>query len=298
MRLAILEISLFDSSHMQTCPLTPAIVVPLCLLRLLFIPGDARNHLLDNLLLGLLDARRHWPALAAEDADVLPLRHVLAVGVPQQAPDVRALVALDAHDLGRGVVDQRAADLDRRPAPPLAALARARAVQAVHDDEADGLLLRKVAVDVDHAGRQQAGLAEQGAVGAGVDVQRAVGLEAVDEPEMTVADRLRGGEEAGVQRGLLDGLVEAQGGGGLGQGVLGVVVVVVVVSVVVSAIMDGSGVQVRGGFLLCLDVAHDLDDVARVGGAGDHSGHACGCRQSCSHDLGHHAAGAEGGAGG
>lgn len=179
-------------------------------------------------------------------------------------------MSLDAHDLRRGVVDECAADLDGCAAPQLPG--GARRVEAVHDDEADGLLLRKVALDVEDARGEEARFAEEGAVGSRVDVERAVGLEAVDEPEVAVADGVRGGEEAGVQRGLLDGLVYVEGGRRLRERVFGVVVV--------GVFAVWGGVEVRGGrgggvLLLGLDVADDLDDVARVGGAGDDGCYAC-----------------------
>lgn len=249
-----------------------------------------------------VETRRHAPAAplgggwyrrlrpaAHEEGDVLALGDVAAVGVAQKALDLLALVALDEGDLGGRVVDEGAADVERLAAPrltPVAALGPG--VVPLDDQQPHRLVLPKVAVDVDDAGGQEARLVEQGAVAARVDIDVAVGLEPVQEPEGAVPVGRGRGQEARVQGHVgpvkLDAL---DGGPRLRQGVLGVVVVVVPV---------GVGV-VRPGRLDGLDVLGDLADVARVGGAGDDGGHAGRGGQARGDELGRHAARAEGGAG-
>lgn len=227
--------------------------------------------------------RRLRPA-AHEEGDVLALGDVAAVGVAQQALDLLALVALDEGDLGGRVVDEGAADVEGLAAPGLARF-RPRVVP-LDDQQPYRLVLPEVPVDVDDARRQQARLVEQGAVAPGVDVDVAVGLEPVQEPERAVAVGGGRGEEARVQGHV--GPVELyalDGGLGLRQGVLGVVVAVVVpvgVRVVRPWRLDG------------LDVLGDLADVARVGGAGDDGGYAGRGGQACGNQLGGHASCAEG----
>ena len=55
-------------------------------------------------------------------------------------------------------------------------------------DESHGFLLRELAFNVHDAGGEEAGFGSQGAVGAFVDVEGAVGGEAVEEPEGAIAD--------------------------------------------------------------------------------------------------------------
>lgn len=57
-----------------------------------------------------------------------------------------------------------------------------------------------MALDVHDAGGEEAGFGGEGAVGAVVYVEGAVGGEAVQEPEGAVADGEGVGDEAGVER--------------------------------------------------------------------------------------------------
>lgn len=54
------------------------------------------------------------------------------------------------------------------------------------DDKSDDFLLGKVAFDIDYTNRQQTGLGEKSLVGTFVNVQRAVGIRSVEEPEVAV----------------------------------------------------------------------------------------------------------------
>ena len=60
-------------------------------------------------------------------------------------------------------------------------------------------MLGEAALHVDDAGGEEAGFGGEGAVGALVDVDGAVGGEAVEEPEGAVADGEGVREEAGVE---------------------------------------------------------------------------------------------------
>lgn len=74
-------------------------------------------------------------------------------------------------------------------------------------------MLREVALDVDDAGGEEAGFGGEGAVSALIDVEGAVGGEAVQEPEGAVADRQGVWEEAGMERWDWEG-VDVQRGHG------------------------------------------------------------------------------------
>lgn len=158
--------------------------------------------------------------LPFDQTDILPQRHVLGIRVPQHPANLRAAQTLDPHDFRRGIIHQRPADLHRhvrrdpvRSDAVLVSRRRARGCVSFHHDEPDGLLLREVALDVDDAGGEEAGFGGEGAVGALVDVEGAVGGEAVQEPEGAVADRQGVWEEAGVERWDWEG-VDVQRGHG------------------------------------------------------------------------------------
>lgn len=238
-------------------------------------------------------ARARRAARARRQADVLAQRDVLAVGVAEDARDAAALQAHDARDLDGAVVDEGAADLDGGAVPQLGVGGGGRSAGGggrlgpLDDDDAHGLLLPERAVHVDDADGQQAGLLEQRGVRAAVDVQRAVRGEAVEQPEAAVADGLRGGGEAGVQRRgwWRGGLLGAGGGAGGGLRARGEERVEVAEGLVAG--------EVQG-----LDVGHDGEDGLRVRGARDDGCDAGGGGEARGDDLGGHAAGAEGGAGG
>lgn len=69
---------------------------------------------------------------------------------------------------------------------------------AFDDDKSDGFLLGEVAFHVYNADREEACFVDQSAVRAFVDVNRAVRGEAMEEPEGTVANRVRIRQKAGV----------------------------------------------------------------------------------------------------
>ena len=74
-----------------------------------------------------------------------------------------------------------------------------RGWEAFDDYDADGFLLGEVAVDVNDADGEKAGLVREGFACAGVDVYGSVGSEAVQDPKVAVADGVRDGEEACVE---------------------------------------------------------------------------------------------------
>ena len=59
-------------------------------------------------------------------------------------------------------------------------------------------MLAEGAFDVDDADGEEVGFVGEGGVGAGVDVDCSVRGEAVEEPEVAVADWIVGGEETGM----------------------------------------------------------------------------------------------------
>lgn len=83
-------------------------------------------------------------------------------------------------------------------------------------------MLAEISFHVDDADGEEVGFVAEGGVGAGVDVDCSVGGEAVEEPEVAVADWIGGGEEACVERGEV-GFFEGGGGaiGYYGHGVNG-----------------------------------------------------------------------------
>ena len=232
-------------------------------------------------------------------AHALPLRHILAVSVPKQLPNFRALVSLDPRNFRARIVSQAPAHLNRLALPHLA-VGTGRRAALINNAQTHGFLLSKETLDVDHADGQKAGFAEQSLVSALVDVQSAVRAQAVQDPEVAVADGRGRGEEARVQGDLAAvvggswGLLGAGGGGRRGTwgGGAGA-----------GTIVEG-GERGRGGVVdlgnqggrgtAALDVLDDLVNVARVGGAGDHGGDAGGGGEAGGYDLGGHAACAEG----
>lgn len=70
--------------------------------------------------------------------------------------------------------------------------------EALDDDEADGFLLGEVAVYVDNTDGEEAGFVAERCPGAVVDVDGAMWSEAVEDPEVAIADGVRDGKEAGV----------------------------------------------------------------------------------------------------
>lgn len=211
---------------------------------------------------------------------MFPLRDVPTVRVAQQPFDLLTLMPLDPGYLGRRVVHKGPADI-LRLAVPQPAVRIWRSVP-LDDQEPDALVSRKPAFDVDNAHGQQTGLVEQGFVATRVDVDVAVGLEAMEDPEGPVANGVRGGQEAGVkwqpphlpplEVGVLKGAC------GLRQGVFGV-----------AGFAVGSGEE-RRRRPVALYVLGDLGDVAWVGGACYHRRDAGGGGEARGDDLGGHAA--------
>lgn len=71
---------------------------------------------------------------------------------------------------------------------------------SVHNDQPHGFLLCELSLDIHNTGRKETGFGGEGAVGALVDVEGAVGGQAVEKPEGSVADGEGVGKEAGVER--------------------------------------------------------------------------------------------------
>lgn len=237
------------------------------------------------------------------EAHALPLRNILTIGITQQLPNLHALMSLDPRNLRARVVGQAPAHLHRLALPHLA-VRPGTSSTLINHAQAYSFLLGKKPFDVHHADGQKPGFAEQRLVGALVDVQRAVRAEAVQDPEVAVADGRGGGEEArmegdlaavdGGSRGLLGAWSRSAWGGGTGAGAG--------TRTVVEGGQRGGGrvVDLRGqggGGAAGLDVLGDLVDVAGVGGAGDDGGDAGGGGEAGGYDLGGHAACAQGGAG-
>ena len=59
------------------------------------------------------------------------------------------------------------------------------------DDQSDGFLLHKMALDVDDAGGQETGFGDESAMSAFVDEDGAVSGDAMQEPERAVTDGFR-----------------------------------------------------------------------------------------------------------
>ena len=226
-------------------------------------------------------------------AYALSLGHVLAIRISQQLPDFHALVSLDPRNFRARVVGQAPADLHRLTLPHLAIRTRSRPA-LINNTQTHGLLLSKEALDVDHADGKQAGLTQQCLVRALVDVQSAVWTQAVQDPEVAVADGRGGGQEPRVEGDLAtvnDGLgMFGARGGGAGNGTI-----VERGERCGGRVVDLGGE--RGWGAAALDVLDDLVDIARVGGAGNHGGDAGGGGEPGGYDLGGHAASAERGAG-
>ena len=70
--------------------------------------------------------------------------------------------------------------------------------QAFNDHDADGFLLSEVALYVNDADGEEAGFVREGFPGAVVDVDGSVRGEAVQDPEVAVADGVRDWEEASM----------------------------------------------------------------------------------------------------
>lgn len=151
---------------------------------------------------------------------------------------------------------------------------------------------------VDDAGGQEACFVGEGFPCAVVDVDGSVGGEAVEDPEVAVADGVGDGEEAGVEGD--GGGVELGGGGSCGEGLRG--------GEVVGGMEGGGGgagvVRVVGavaaggaGEALGFGVLDDGRDVAGFAGLGDDGRDAGAGGQAGGYDLGAHAAGSQGGAG-
>jgi hypothetical protein len=64
--------------------------------------------------------------------------------------------------------------------------------------------LSEVTFDVDYANWEEPAFINKGSLRAAVDIDGAVGSEAVEEPEVAIADRWVGGDESRMQ-GRLDG---------------------------------------------------------------------------------------------
>lgn len=117
-----------------------------------------------------------------------PVSDILTVGISEEFLNIRALVTHDSIDLGSGIVDQNAANFLRLTIPHLALFVRSLA--SVNDDKADGLVGGKVALDADNTNREETSLVEEGLVGTLVNVDGAVRAGGMEQPEMTIADRL------------------------------------------------------------------------------------------------------------
>ena len=167
--------------------------------------------------------------------------------------------------------------------------------KALDDDDADGFLLGEVAFYVDDADGEEAGFIRERFPRAVVDVDGSVGGEAVEDPEVAVADGVGDWEEAGVEGDL--GGVEL-GGGCLCRCVLGVVVL----DAEVCGLRDGDAVVLEIGNAVAVRVAGSSLGFGVLDDGGDVTWFArlCddGCDtsaggQSCSYDLGAHSAGAQ-----
>ena len=78
--------------------------------------------------------------------------------------------------------------------------------EALDDENADGFLLGEIPVYVDDADREETRFVAQGGPGALIDVDGSMRGEAVQDPEVAVADGVRNGEEPGMERYGLFGL--------------------------------------------------------------------------------------------
>ncbi len=150
--------------------------------------------------------------LPLRQTDILPQRHILGIRIPQHPSNLRTPQTLDPHDFGRRIIHESSAHLQRRHcrirrlASPVNAILRSRRRPRgrvpFHNDEPYGFLLGELPLHVDDACGEETGFGSEGAVSAMVYVESAVGGEAVEEPEGTVADGEGVGEEAGVKRGV------------------------------------------------------------------------------------------------
>ena len=133
---------------------------------------------------------------------ILPHSHILTIRIPQHLTNHTAPPPLNPPHLARGIIRQRPAHLFRFAE---------RSIAGIEDAETHAFLLAEIAFDVYDADGEEVSFVGEGGVGAGVDVDCAVRGEAVEEPEVAVADGVGGGEEAGVQRGET-GFFEGCGG--------------------------------------------------------------------------------------
>lgn len=130
--------------------------------------------------------RRHRPILLPpHQTHILPQRHILTLTIPQLPLNLRALTPFDPQTLRRRIHHQRPPHLQRF-------------CIILDDDQAHGFVLGEVALDVDDAHGEETGFAGEGAVGAFVYEEGAVGREAVEEPEGMVPDWVGVREEAGM----------------------------------------------------------------------------------------------------
>ena len=123
-----------------------------------------------------LDGAGRSTALGEED-NVRPIGDVVAVSVSEGGPDVVAVVAHDAVNLGRRIVDERPAYLFVLLAAKLSV--RAGFLEPVGHDDADGLVLSKVALDVDDTDGEETRLVRKRLEATPVNVDGAVGGEGV-----------------------------------------------------------------------------------------------------------------------
>lgn len=131
---------------------------------------------------------RACAAVVPEEANMRAMSDVLAISISEKLFNVGALVSHDSVDLGSSIVDQDAANFLGFTTPHLAVLIRGLA--SVNDNKADGLMRGKVALNADDSDGEEAGLVEKSLVGTTINVDSAVGVGGMEEPEVTVADGL------------------------------------------------------------------------------------------------------------
>lgn len=112
------------------------------------------------------------------------MSHILTIRIAQNTSNLCALMAQNSGDFGSGIVDESSPNFlpHALPAPPV----WPRVMFSSDDDKPDDFLLGKVALDIDHTNGQQTGLGEKSLVGTFVDVQRAMGIRSVEEPEVAI----------------------------------------------------------------------------------------------------------------
>lgn len=142
-----------------------------------------------------------------EKGDVFTHGDVVAVCVAEEDSDLGTSVALDARDLGVGVVGEGATDFFWFVAVEVEVAVQGVRGGTLGDGDSDGFLLAEVAFDSEDAGREKTGVVEEGLVGAMVDVDGSVRGEAVEEPEDTGLHGRCRGEEAGVEGRVLRGFL-------------------------------------------------------------------------------------------